>query len=131
MRFPGPIAYKSEGEVEKSILHLQGLLGHQAQLAKAVQPGQRPLHHPAIHPQPTAVFTVPLGQFRLDAAFPQRLAVRLRILYPASIQLVGQTPGLSAWVQRPTTAHQRQQFLDLGDVGRRGIAAQRDAVGIN
>src|SRR5690348_9244568 len=34
-------------------------------------------------------------------------------------------------VSRPTTAHQRQQSLDVRDIGRSGIAAQRDAVGIN
>ena len=112
-------------------MHFWGFLRHQAQLAEAVQPGDCPLRHPAKHTQAAAVFRPPLGELRLHPTLAQFLAMRLRVIRPIRVQLLRTTLRLTVLVLRPATVHQRQQFLDLRNVGGRDVAGQRDAIGIN
>jgi hypothetical protein len=112
-------------------LHFLGFLRHEAQLAKAVQPGDRPLRHPAKDTQAAAVFRPPLGELRLHPTLAQFLAMRLRIICPIRVQLLWTTLWLTVRIQRPATVHQRQQFLDLRDVGGRDVARQGYAIGID
>src|SRR5438270_13685855 len=51
-----------------------------------VDPAQRPLHHPAEHPQPAPILGVLLGQKRIDAELMKARAVRLRIVGPVPHQ---------------------------------------------
>ena len=46
-----------------------------SQPAELVQPSQGPLHHPAVRPQPAAVFGAPPGQRRRDVAAALGLAM--------------------------------------------------------
>jgi hypothetical protein len=60
-----------------------------------VGPGDRPLHRPAGLTQPALVVDPLLGQDRLDAEFPQPLAVWLGVVGQIPLQGVGLLPGVA------------------------------------
>jgi hypothetical protein len=74
---------------------------------------------------------VPLGQLRVDAPLPQRLAVRLRVVRPIPIHLGRPVLRFPCLVQRAGAVHQGEQFLDLRRVRRSGIHGQRNAVAVH
>ena len=59
------------------------------QPAELVQPSQGPLHHPAVNPQPAAVFRAPSGQDWRNAARPQFLAMPPRVISPVGVSAAG------------------------------------------
>src|SRR6185436_10410039 len=84
---------------------------------KLMQPGQGPLHDPAIPPQATAMRPAPPSDPGLDRAVAQRLAMEVRVVAPIRIQLFRTAAGSS-----PPTAHRRNGLDDRQQV--------RDGAGI-
>src|SRR5438270_13762160 len=89
-------ADQGAGKCHERLLHLAEPISPQPQLAEAMKPGDRPLHHPADLAQPTSVWRPLLGDERLDAAPPQLLPLGLRGVRPVREQPLGSLP----WVAR-------------------------------
>ncbi len=52
--------------------------------AELAQPAQGPLHHPALHSQPAAMFGAPPGQRWRNVPRPQFLAMLPRVISPVA-----------------------------------------------
>ena len=63
------------------------------QAAKPVEPGDRALHDPSAHAEPTAVRRPTPGEHRHDSTSPEAIAVRLGIVAPIPLQRIGATSG--------------------------------------
>ena len=72
------------------------------QPAELVQPSQDPLHHPAVNPQPAAVFRAPPSQGGRNAARPQFLALLSRVISPVGVQPLWPATGPA-----PSPPHRR------------------------
>src|SRR5512144_1041662 len=93
-----------------------------AQPPEIVEPRQRPLHHPAILPQATAVRRPASGDVRPDTTPTPLLPMRVRVIASVAVQAVRPT-ARAAWL----AAHRRDRIdqpdhrIDLRDVScRRG-----------
>src|SRR5512135_1981028 len=101
------------------------------QSAEAVQPGQRPLHHPADLPQATAMLGPAAGDERPDTASTQLAAMLVRVEASVAVQAPRPTPrptGLAA--HRWDRIDQRDHRHDIRDVGRSRGGRQGHAVSI-
>src|SRR5262249_15230615 len=81
-------------------------LGPDPELPLPVQPRQRPLHHPAIDPQPAPVRLAAPGEERLDPPPPQPAPVRLRVVAPVAVEPLRAAP------RPPALAPHRRDRLD-------------------
>lgn len=91
-----------------------------AQAAKLMQPGERALHHPAVHAQATAVFGVAPRQEGFDAPLAQRLAMRLGIIGPIPLHGLGPASRMADFTPDGRNGlDQGQQLQDIGGIGRR------------
>src|SRR5512143_2818233 len=72
--------------------HTQPVVPH-PQPPQALEPTDRPLHHPADLPQAAAVRRPPLGDVRLDPQPPQQLPGPLAVEPSVGIRLVGPLLG--------------------------------------
>src|SRR5215203_23967 len=73
-------------------MNIVSLLVTDPQPPIAVQPGQRPLHPPAMAPQPLAALDAPPGDPRGDPSFSQRLAAELMVIAFVCMQLLRAAP---------------------------------------
>ncbi len=102
------------------------------QSAHLAQPGEGPLHDPAMAPEPLGRLHAAPGDPWLDAATTQRLARSTEVVALIGVQLLRTSP-------RPTdfAAHRRNRIdqaleeEDLVAVGRRDLFGERDAVGFD
>ena len=82
--------------------------------AKTMEPGQRAFHDPPRATEPTAMRRAALGELGLDPAALQRVAMRLRVVTPVSLNQARLAQGA------PRTAAERRNGVDegqqLGDV---------------
>ncbi len=77
------------------------------QPAELVQPSQGPLHHPAVNPQPAAVFGAPPSQGWRDVAGPQFLAMLPRVIGPVGVQSFWPATGTAPLPRTGGTASTR------------------------
>ena len=95
-------------EVEERLVDIGPPLVAHLQASVAVQPRQRPLHHPPVPAQPLARVHAPSGDARLYAPLAQRLAAAPKVVTLVGVQLLGalaRPPGLAPWpADRPDTA---------------------------
>ena len=82
------------------------------QPAELVQPPQGPFHHPAVHPQPAAVFRTPPSQGRRDVAPAQFLTMLPGVIGPVGVQPLGSAAGTA-----PLTAHRRHSLRQRQQLG--------------
>jgi len=96
-----------------------------------VQPTQRPLHYPAIHPKAAAMFGPTPGQHGNDSQPAQDAAVPRRVIGPVPVQAFGTA---ARWTRLATDGRdggdQGKQLVDVVLVGRRHLRRQGNAVGI-
>jgi len=93
-----------------------------AQPAELMQPTQRTLHHPAIHPEPAAVLRVSLGDVRLGPDLAQRFAVCFRVIRAIGVQLVKAIArSADPTGNRRHVVDQIKQFLDIVDIRSRRV----------
>ncbi len=96
--------------------------------AKAMEPGQRALHHPAGHAEAAAMRRTPTGEDRHDALGAEPVAVRLRIVPPITLEDVGFPAGpAAAAADRGKAGDEGIELGDVVDVGGGHLRDKRDA----
>lgn len=106
------------------------LVAH-AQATKAVEPCHRAFDHPAGAAQATAVVGAPLGQLGVDAASPECVAMRLRIVRPVALdQLRGSDGPAGASAQHRQRVDEREQLRDVVAVRRGQRRDERNPAGV-
>src|SRR3954464_2458959 len=111
MRSQGLPTDQRAGERHKRLVNLWSSLISDTQLAKLMQPRDRSLDHPAIHPKAAAMFRVSLRQHWLNSSLPQLQTVRLRIIGPVTLHPFGPLPGSATLAfDRRNGLDQRQQL---------------------
>src|SRR5581483_5750045 len=89
MRCQHPKANQATSQRKKGFMHECGALITDAQPFELVQPGDRPLTHPAVNAQAAAMRLPSASQSGLDLTLAQFFAVRLAVIGPVAIQLLG------------------------------------------
>ena len=92
-----------------------------------MQPRQRPFHHPPIDAQAAAVGLSPPRHHRADAPLLQGAPMRLRIIGPVALHLIGATTrSADSTGHRRDAIHQRQQLRHIMPMRPRHAGGQRD-----
>ena len=106
-------------EFHESFVDVGPLLVADAEPSELVQPTSGAFHRPAGLAQAALVVDPPLRQDRLDAEFPQPLAVRLGVVGQIALHGVGLLPGVPDLARdRRDGVEQRSQLGNVVDVGR-------------
>src|SRR5918992_2111570 len=101
------------------------------QPAELMQPGQGPLHYPAIDAQAAPVPGKTLGQDRPNLERAQGPALGFRVIGPVSLNLVGSTARApSPSPNGRNSLHQGQQLDDIVTVSSRENGGQRNPLSI-
>lgn len=107
------------------------LLAHR-QPSKAVEPGQGPLHHPAIPPQALAALDPFAGDPHLDPPSPQRLPTVPIVVAFIGMPFRGTLPRSAAHpLDRRDLLDQRLEYHRIMDVGGRQHHGQRDLLAVD
>lgn len=102
-----------------------------AESTKLMQPGMGPFHHPTEDPQAAAMRRVALCQNRLDAAPPQGLRVRGRMVGPIPLNPLGTLARSSRLARNGGNCiHQGKQLGHVVAVGAGDRGGQGNAVRI-
>src|SRR5258708_37441154 len=83
-----PHTDESRPQGDQGLVDVPIRVGSQSELAEAMEPGVRSLHHPAVDSQAAAVFGTALGDLGVDGPVPQLLPVRLRVIGPVAGQFI-------------------------------------------
>src|SRR5258708_35680087 len=87
-----PHTYERGCQGNERLVDLAARVRPDAKLAKAMQPGLRPLDHPTVDAQAAARLRPPAGDLGIDAPRLQFLPVRARVKGPVGVQLVRSAP---------------------------------------
>jgi hypothetical protein len=99
--------------------------------AKPMEPGQRAFHDPPRATEPTAMGRAALGELGVDPAAMQRVAMRLRIVAPVTLNQPRLTHGPTRTAaERRNRVDQRQELSDVVTIGGGQQGRQRDAAGL-
>jgi hypothetical protein len=82
------MANEDTSQFEESFMNICSSFVAHAQAAQVVQPSEGALNHPAAFAKPAAVGHTTFRQQRLDAAPPQLVSMRLRIVSAVALHLV-------------------------------------------
>ena len=97
----------------------------------AIEPGQCPLHHPAVAPEALAGVDAPPGNARSDASLSQGLPTAGEVIGFVRVQLVRSLPrSPSRTFDRFNGIDRRLQHLGVMDIGRRLGYGERDPVSV-
>ena len=110
-------------------MHAGAPLVAHVEATKAMQPRQRSLDHPSRPAEAATVIGAPSGQATLDAAPPQLVAMRLRVVAPVALHQ-GRSPDRPAGPPPDggNRIDQRQQFRYVVPVRRREVRDKRNPV---
>ena len=96
-----------------------------------MQPRQRPFDHPPVDTQAAAVGLPPPCQQRTDAPLSQGAPMRLRIIGPVALHLIGATTrSADSTGHRRNPIHQRQKLGHIMPMRPRHAGGQRDPLRI-
>jgi hypothetical protein len=100
--------------------------------ALAIQPGQRPFHHPAVTPKLLARLDASTRNSRGDSSLPQCLPTKPKVIPLVSVQLARPLPWSPSWAtNRLNSINRFLQHLAVVDVGCRMRYRERDSSSVD
>src|SRR4051794_14391402 len=102
-----------------------------AETTELVQPAESSFDDPAMLAQAAAMFGVPFRQERFDSTLTQASAMRLGIVGPIALNMVGpvsRSSRLAAYCRN--RVHQRFELGNIVRIGRGQQGGKRNAVGV-